>query len=109
MIKNKKNNIIGAIVLIICFILIIGVAFFFHIRHKNRFINEPTCTTKTIELEFSSDADGIETVIFKIKVNKQIYEGTYWLQDMDKSIIKDTMIIRYLCNNPEENEMIVNK
>jgi hypothetical protein len=97
----------GALIVSTSIILIIGSLNTLHVRKEKKFHKGPLCTTKTIWLKHSLDADANNVIVYKIKVMNKVYKGHFWLDSTGEDLIKDTMTVKYLCNNPGINKLVI--
>ena len=93
----------------VCIIPIVFLHWYYEIHLPNRFHIEPVCTTQTISIKFSRDTDGYDYIEFNYYAVDRIYQGTYWLYDRDRSKIKDIMTVKYLFNEPEKYQLVIDK
>jgi hypothetical protein len=99
----------GALIISISIILIIGGINTLNVRKEKKFQKGPLCTTNTIWIKHSLDADANKVIVYKIKVMNKFYKGHFWLGSTDESLIKETMTVEYLCNNPGINKLVIMK
>jgi hypothetical protein len=99
------------------YILLIGIIallliFFSYLdsQKKSRFKQEPCCYTKSFFLKYyyNYDTSG-ESVIYKFKVGQFFFEASVYIDDKTKYKIRDTMTVRYLCKEPEVNEIVLDE
>jgi hypothetical protein len=104
-----RKYIKGIVILIGSVALILWFGYKSTLNRLNRFKNEPNCFTKTISIKLSTTADGYPTVDYKIYVKNKIYEGFHMLNEKDRFKIRDTMTVKYLCNEPDMSELIIDE
>jgi len=104
--KDSKSKIEKILLFFFFTFIIFGIIIIGHLYRKYKFNNEPNCYAKTIFIAFSKNADGYPLIDYKFKVNEKIYTSFDRLDDQYISKIKDTMTVRYLCDDPELNELV---
>jgi len=104
--KESKNKIERILLFFFFTFIIFGIIAIGHLYRKYRFVNEPNCHAKTIFIGFSNDADGIPLIDYKFIVNGEIIKGFNSLNDENENKVKDTMTVKYICDDPELNELV---
>jgi hypothetical protein len=104
--KIVKTNLEKILYYAFFLLLIIGVWYILHSDPQKRLKNEPNCFTKTISIDFSSSADGLPLIDYKFKINDKIFVSYDILNSENQDKIKDTMTVRYICNDPNVSELV---
>ncbi len=86
--------------------LIFGTFLILHLYRKYRFVNEPNCYSRTVLIGFSTSADGYPLIDYKFIANNKIYKSFDMLNDENRDKIKDTMTVKYICDDPEVSELV---
>jgi hypothetical protein len=72
----------------------------------DRLDSEKNCYQNCTNYKFSKDADGTTWIDYEFTINGVSFKGADPLYEGTSEQIKDTMIVRYLCVDPEINELV---
>jgi len=104
--KESKDKIEKILLFFFFTFIIFGIIAIGHLYRKYRFVNEPNCYAKTIFIGFSKNADGLTLIDYKFIAKGRIYNSFDNMNDENENKIKDTMIVKYICDDPDLSELV---
>jgi len=104
--KESKRELFNILAIALSIVLLLGPCYCFHQYRLKRFKTEPNCFAKTLKISYSTNADGYPFIDYEFKVDNTIYDSSEGINEKTRDRIKDTMTVRYLCNDPEINRLV---